>query len=116
HRLTVALRMKGYDAYEFHERHASIVCVGSFSSVGKPRQDGKIEINPKIHLLMKKFGARKVSVPGQPAGMERKSVVGIPLDIQPIPVKVPKESISAALGGGALREVGRRGRDDGPRQ
>jgi len=102
HKLTVALRMKGYDAYEFHERHASIVCVGSFDTVGKPRQDGKIEINPKIHLLMKKFGARQINMPGKPSAMEPKSFVGIPLDIQPIPVKVPKASISATLGRGGL--------------
>jgi len=37
HRLAKALRMKGYDAYEFHDRYASIVTVGSFNSAGTPR-------------------------------------------------------------------------------
>jgi len=97
HRLTVALRMKGYEAYEFHDRKASIVCVGSFKSVGSPRQDGKTEINPKIHWLMKKFGAQPVNVPGRAPMMEPKTLVGIPFDIQPLPVKVPKPSISSAL-------------------
>ena len=56
HQLTEALRMKGYEAYEFHDRYASIVTVGSFDSVGTPRADGRIEINPKIHAIMKTFG------------------------------------------------------------
>ncbi len=41
HQLTEALRMKGYEAYEFHDRYASIVTVGSFDSVGTPRADGR---------------------------------------------------------------------------
>ena len=59
HELTEALRMKGYEAYEFHDRNASIVTVGSFDSVGLPRADGKIEINPKIHKIMQTFGAAR---------------------------------------------------------
>ncbi|MCA9204891.1 MAG: hypothetical protein KDA59_17675, partial [Planctomycetales bacterium] len=30
HRLTLALRRRGVEAYEFHDRFASIVTVGSF--------------------------------------------------------------------------------------
>ena len=97
-RLCQALRMKGYEAYQFHDRYASIVTVGSFDSVGTPRQDGKTEINPTIHGLMQKFASQPANLPGQPAGaMVMKTIVGIPLDIQPIPVEVPKRSISAAL-------------------
>ncbi len=97
-RLCLALRLKGYDAYQFHDRYASIVTVGSFDSVGTPRKDGKLEINPTIHKLMQKFASQPANIPGQPAGaMALKTIVGIPLDIQPIPVEVPKRSISAAL-------------------
>jgi hypothetical protein len=96
HKLTEALRILGYDAYEFHDRQASIVCVGSFDSVGTPRSDGKIEIDPRIHTIMKVFGAKPVDLPGQASGATAmKSLVGIPFDIQPIPVLVPKRPAKA---------------------
>jgi len=98
HRLTEALRMKGYDAFEFHDRYSSIVTVGSFHSVGTPRPDGRTEINPKIHAIMEAFKAQKPEVAGLPQGaLEPQSLVGIPFDIQPIPVQVPKRSVSTAL-------------------
>jgi hypothetical protein len=98
HRLTVALRVKGYDAYEFHDRCASIVTVGSFDSVGTPRSDGRIEINPEIHRIMKTFGAEATTLPGQSTPVTPlKTLVGIPFDIQPVPVQVPKRSISMAM-------------------
>ena len=58
HVLTEALRMKGYEAYEFHGRYASIVTVGNFDSVGTPRADGKTEINPEVHKTMEIFKAK----------------------------------------------------------
>jgi len=96
-KLTKALREKGYEAYEFHDRHASIVTVGSFESVGTPRPDGKIEIDPRILKIMQVFGPEKSGpLPGHPNGaMTPKSIVGIPFDMQPIPVEVPRASISA---------------------
>ena len=96
HQLTEALRLKGWDAYEFHDRHASIVTVGSFNSVGTPRADARIEINPRIHSIMQTFGAQPV--PGAPTGATSfKSLVGIPFDVQPIPVQVPRRSISREM-------------------
>ncbi len=99
-RLCLALRMKGYEAYQFHDRYASIVTVGSFDSVGTHGPDGRLEINPTIHGLMQKFASQPTNMPGEPPGaMALKTLVGIPFDIQPIPVEVPKRSISAALSG-----------------
>jgi len=98
HRLTEALRLKGWDAYEFHDRYASIVTVGSFDSVGTPRADGRIELNPQLHKVMRTFGAKRPDLPGAPAGaVQLKSLLGIPFDIQPIPVKVPKRSVADQL-------------------
>ena len=37
HTLTMYLRDKKYEAYEFHDRQSSIVCVGSFQAIGMPR-------------------------------------------------------------------------------
>ena len=88
--------MKGWEAYEFHDRYASIVTVGSFNSVGTPRPDGKTEINPQVHAIMKTFGAEKL-----PTGQySPRSLAGIFMDVQPIPVEVPKRSISRELARG----------------
>lgn len=93
HKLTLALRAKGYEAYEYHEKYSSIVTVGSFDSVGAPRPDGKTEIHPQIHRIMETFKGQPIAG-GGPVGAQL--VAGIPLDIQPRPVLVPRQSISAA--------------------
>ena len=99
-RLAKALRKEGYEAYEFHDRYASIVTVGSFDSTGTPRQDGKIEINPNILKIMQTFASKRSKpLPGHPDGvMQPVTFAGIPLDMQPIPVEVPKASISSNYG------------------
>lgn len=103
HTLAEALRLKGYDAYEFHDRYASIVTVGSFDSIGTPRPDGKTEINPKVHAIMKTFGAQQTTLPGQAAPVTPlKTLVGIPFDIQPVPIHVPRRSIARELARGTL--------------
>ncbi len=99
HKLTLALRHKGYDAYEFHDRYASIVTVGAFDRLGQPRVDGKTELDPQIHTIMRTFGATPTEgqAGGTPqTGYKPKSVARIPLDIQPQLVEVPRASISAA--------------------
>jgi hypothetical protein len=109
HRMTVALRRKGYEAYEFHDRAASIVTVGSFNQVGATRPDGRIDLDPKVFTLMQTFGGDQVSLPGQPNGSMQPKTISeggrtIPFDIQPIPVEVPKQSLSAAFNRTASRE------------
>jgi hypothetical protein len=114
HVLTDALRQKGYEAYEFHGRYASIVTVGSFDSVGTPRADGKTEINPTIHKIMEHFKGKPVNnVPGMPGGAMKPEKMGpfpengvknaMFFDIQPMPVAVPRRSISAAYSRNATR-------------
>ena len=70
HELTEALRIKGWEAYEFHDRHASLVTVGSFNVVGTPRPDGKIEINPQIYHIIESFRANPRNVAGVVGAME----------------------------------------------
>lgn len=107
HVLTEALRLKGYEAYEFHGRYASIVTVGSFDSMGTPRADGKTEINPAIYKSMGIFKGKPISnVVGMPGGAMKPEKMGpfpevgikseLFFDIQPMPVAVPRRSISAA--------------------
>jgi hypothetical protein len=105
HALTEELRKKGFEAYEFHDRYSSIVTVGSFSSVGSPRTDGKTEINPQIHELMKTFGPdpKTMTKDGGVNGLGQKSVLvtierekkSVLLDVQPIPIEVPRRSIGS---------------------
>ena len=100
HRLTEALRMKGYEAYEFHDRYASLVTVGSFDWIDHPGADGKREINPAALDLINQIKGKTAT--GQ---VEARALVGIPFDPQPIPVHVPRRSLGAvyardAVGGG----------------
>jgi hypothetical protein len=97
YRLCAALRERGVDAYQFHDRTESIVTIGSFDSVGSERPDGRTEINPAVHEIMKEFGPVEARLPGQAAkGLAPRVVAGIALDPQPLPVEVPRESIAAA--------------------
>ena len=100
--LTMALRNKGYEAYSFHDRYSSIVTVGSFDSVGTPRADGKIEINPQIHEIMQRFSAAPNTasdgIPDDQGSHKLKSLLKIPFDIQPQIVNVPQPELSRSVG------------------
>jgi hypothetical protein len=100
HQLTLALRKEGAEAYEFHDRYQSIVTVGGFNSVGTPRADGKIEINPAMHKIIQTYGAETKVTPGQAQPTVGKPKVrdGIPCDISPVPVEVPRRSIASDYG------------------
>ena len=97
HELTEALRIKGYEAYEFHDRCSSQVTVGSFDSVGSTGPDGAISINPDVQRIIDRFRAKPGEVHGAPAAIKVESLVGIYFDVQPIPVEVPKRSIGRRL-------------------
>lgn len=110
HRLTQALRLKGYEAYEFHDRYASLVTVGSFNSVGTPRADGRTELDPRVNRIIETFKAKPSPIPigGHPAGtMIPQTLAGITFDIQPLPVEVPRRSVSAAIARNAADTVRR---------
>ena len=94
-RLTEALRERGIEAYEFHDRCESIVTIGSFDTVGTPREDGKIEINPAVLQIMKAYGAEKEALDGTSQAVRPRSLEGIRFDVQPIPVRVPKTSLAS---------------------
>lgn len=98
HELTTALRRQGVEAYEFHDRYESIVTVGSFASCGSPRPDGKTEIDPRIHRIMQSYGATRQQLRGRAdVGLVPKSLIaGIPFDVQPMPVEVPRVSVATA--------------------
>ena len=95
--LCEALRKQGVEAYQFHDRTESIVTIGSFNSVGSERPDGKTEINPALHEVMKKYSPVEKRLPGQTGLALVPVMVGnIVLDSQPLPIEVPRESIATA--------------------
>ena len=94
-RLCGALRKRGIEAYEFHDRHESYVCVGSFDWVGKPRRDGKQEINPYVLKVIEMYKAYDAKIPGLSGLLQPRSLPELPdvtFDLQPVAVKVPKLS------------------------
>lgn len=96
HRLTKLLRDRGIEAYEFHDRFESVVTIGSFNSVGTKLPDGKIDLHPKILQIMEKYGPERKPLPGRPGhGFQARKINGIPFDLQPHPVKVPRQSIGS---------------------
>jgi hypothetical protein len=113
HAITEFLRARKIEAYEFHDRGSSIVTVGHFDSVGSPRADGKIEINPQIFQIITAYGADQSSLAGGPAtmGVKPKTVIvsvggkkkSIVLDISPIPVEVPRRTISGVYQASTMR-------------
>ena len=101
HKLTGALRRKGWEAYEFHDRKSSIVTVGSFDSVGTRRPDGTIDWHPAMQKIINKFGAGRSTAGGALTGaMQLKDLGGIPFDAQPAPIEVPQQPIGASYGRG----------------
>ena len=96
--LTRELRAKGIEAYEFHDRHESYVCVGSFDWLSEVDAAGNKRSNPEIVETILKFKGSRVDVPGKPGAMQsyklskRLTDAGIACDPQPIPVLVPKSA------------------------
>ena len=123
HLLTVALREKGWEAYEFHDRQESYVTVGSFDQ-GQQTTDGKILLSDRnAQIIIDTFGAATPNnIFNRPAqqdlqleqqkkrqfqsmlgnqgqiasGFYPKRFVGLPFDIIPEPVRVPHQSVSSA--------------------
>jgi hypothetical protein len=125
HELTVALRSRGWEAYEMHDRHESYVTIGSFDE-GRELPDGRIHVDHRdAQAIVATFGAMTPeNIFDRPAlqdqmleeqtkqkfksvftqgygqvaeGFHPKRFVGIPFDIHPVAVKVPKQSVSASF-------------------
>lgn len=93
HRLTEALRKRGVEAYEFHDRFESIVTIGSFNSVGTQLPDGRLDLNPEVYQIMQSYGATRSDLPQHVQGLVPRKLDGIPFDVQPMPVRVPRRPL-----------------------
>ena len=89
HNLTLALRKKGVEAYEFHDRTESYVCIGSFDWVTRKTND-RVMNNPDIVKLVEACKPEVRNLPGAPNAILPKSVMGITFDPKPTPIMVPK--------------------------
>jgi hypothetical protein len=89
-----ALRAQNVEAYEFHDRHQSIVTVGSFDWVSQ--KNGAV--NPAVQRVIDHFKAKEVQIPGAAApGLTPARIAGVMLDVEPLPVEIPKQSVSRAM-------------------
>jgi hypothetical protein len=57
HLLTIELRKKGWEAYEFHNRTESIVTIGSFDQVGQQLAGGQVTPTAEVQKIVTTFGA-----------------------------------------------------------
>lgn len=88
HRLTEALRRAGWQAWEFHDRDSSMVCVGSIDQLAVPAASGRPEPHPEITRIVTALGPDPQAL-GRGQVLPR-SVAGILLDVQPKPIDVPR--------------------------
>lgn len=88
HRLTETLRRNGWQAWEFHDRDSSMVCVGSIDQLAVPQANGTTATNPEIVRIVRELGPdpAKLAV-GQ---LMPRSIDGVLLDVQPRPIDVPR--------------------------
>ena len=86
------LRKKGFEAYEFHDRYESYVCVGGFDWVSK-EVGGVKQPNPEVEKIVRTFRGRSTAngvvfhgykLPGKLLS------AGITCDSNPVTVTVPK--------------------------
>lgn len=90
HRLTSELRKMGVEAYVFHDRFESYVCVGSFEWIKKNNQQ-----NPQVVKLINSYKANVEDLPGIPGAVRPRVLPSlkkydIAFDPQPVPVLAPK--------------------------
>lgn len=88
HTLTVALRKQGWQAWEYHDRESSIVCVGSLDQIRVQQADGAVGQHPEITRIVAALGADPAMLAAGKTVARRAG--GILLDVQPKPIQVPR--------------------------
>jgi hypothetical protein len=79
HKLTVALRSKGWEAYEFHDRYESYVTVGSFDDLQRNEYGQLVPSTREAQIIVNTFGASTPNV-----GFERATYQAIGADNEDI--------------------------------
>lgn len=92
-KMVTALRNKGVEAYQFHDRTQSIVTIGSFDRLGDIRPGGDFEYDPAIKRVMEEYRTgNEVELTKFGAGIRAKHIESIPFDVKPTPIAVPRKS------------------------
>jgi hypothetical protein len=89
------LRGQGVEAYEFHDRFASFVTIGSFNSYGQELPNGMIELEPEIAQIMKQFQGKPAThgvQQGITIAYEPVRIAGLECDVQPQIIKIPRKT------------------------
>jgi hypothetical protein len=108
-KMTLALRAKGVEAYQFHDRFRSLVTVGSFDSLGRELPGGGFEYAREIQAVVREYSAFNVhpdlarQVPAGANGFASKNVAMIPFDVEPMPIAVPKPTKRSLYGAMGMR-------------
>ncbi len=124
-----ALRIAGYEAYQFHDRTMSIVTVGSFNELGRDDKSKGFAYDPGIQAIIARFGAtsqqtrsaygltqtprllfdlvEQKQIPEINEGNEKSklkwfSKYSVAFDLKPTPMAVPKPAASSIYSGSLL--------------
>ncbi|MCC6511589.1 MAG: hypothetical protein IT423_20995 [Pirellulaceae bacterium] len=107
--LTAALRAKGVEAYEFHDRNASYVTIGSFDSLGEePPGGGAFIYNPEMVSIMNQYCGYEIRPvkdvrTGQYSNTPScKLLNDIPFDVEGKFISVPRPAASKVYQGSLL--------------
>lgn len=101
HNLTVALRSKGWDAYEFHDRHESYVAVGSFDKM-QQTPDGRLApASREAQIIIDTFGASTPAV-----GFERPAYKEMGVDAEKVSKVEQREELIKQQFGARFSKVG----------
>jgi hypothetical protein len=103
HEMTLELRKQGVEAYEFHNRYGSYVCVGSFDELGSMGSDGVFRYGADAQKIMATYRAGdELQQTAFGVGIKAKNVAGIPFDVQPRPMSIPRASGKGMFSGKLL--------------
>jgi hypothetical protein len=103
HEMTMELRRQGVEAYEYHNRFGSYVCVGSFDELGSMGSDGVFRYSGEALKIIETYRAGdQLERTAFGVGIRAKNVAGVPFDVQPRPMAIPRPA-SRGLFAGQLR-------------
>lgn len=108
-KMTMSLRSRGVEAYEFHDRYGSYVMIGSFDALGSESESGQFQYDPRILTILQQFcGYREVTAKDPETGATSRtwslnSENRIPFDIEGKPIAVPRRSTTQIYGGSLFK-------------
>lgn len=103
-KLTLALRAKGHEAYQFHDRYGSYVTVGSFEDIGRMDASGQFHYDQRMIAVMNEHCGYE-NLRNAHTGVvsqSLKTLEKIPFDAEGKPIAVPKPKANGIYSGSLL--------------